>query len=403
MSTGPNSRRERPRPGVAKRILSALVEASVSVRTSTARTMIPRPLRTLGYRILPQHEFEKKTYETSYERTLAEAQRSPLRTSVKLGILKDYMLRCGYYEAACMELGVPYQLVDIAAPDWIRQVEDSGCSAFLAWPSHINSVSKDMFDERLCVLTQELGRVVFPSYKALWLYESKRRTHDWLQVRGVPHPETWVFFEREVAEDFVASAEYPLVYKTDLGSEATGVEIVRTRHHAEALVRRCFGKGYLPRRHDSRDPSWGCMLLQTYIPDAKEWRMVRVGNSFFGHQKLKRGDFHSGTHLVGWYRPPDELLDFTKDITDREPFLSMDLDVFETADGRYLVNELQAVFGSKNRNQMCIDGKPGRFVRDEEHRQWRFEEGDFCGNKSCNMRVMTLLELLGQPLSLAEV
>jgi hypothetical protein len=47
---------------------------------------------------------------------------------------------------------------------------------------------------------------------------------------------------------------------------------------------------------------------------------------------------------------------------------------------------------------MYVRGKPGRFVRDEERRDWRLEAGAYCVNNSCNMRVLTLLELLGHPL-----
>ena len=67
-------------------------------------------------------------------------------------------------------------------------------------------------------------------------------------------------------------------------------------------------------------------------------------------------------------------------------------------DGRYLVNELQAMFGSRNPHQMYINGKPGRFIFDVDSDLWHFEEGDFCQNVSCNSRVKTLLELIGKPL-----
>jgi hypothetical protein len=137
-------------------------------------------------------------------------------------------------------------------------------------------------------------------------------------------------------------------------------------------------------------------LFQEYIPDAIEWRIERIGNSFFGHQKVKKGDFHSGTKLMRWERPPRRLLEFCRDITEIGSFMSMDLDIFETKDGKYLVSELQAVFGVKGPpTEMYIDGKPGRFVFDKYSNSWQFEEGYFCQNACCNLRVYALLELLG--------
>lgn len=386
------------RQGIAQRCASRLLDIVVRIRTSEAREKMPRSLRTCGYRLLPKRRLARKMWQAQYDRVMHNVRPVPLRTSVTLGIIKDFMMKYANHEAACLELGVPYRLIDIAGDRWIDRVQSSGCDAFLVWPSHCHSRSKQMFDERLRVLTEDLRKVIFPSLRALWLYESKRRANDWLTANGIPHAATSVFFERDQATEFVRTAALPLIFKSDLGSTASGVRIVRTKRQAERLVARSFGRGILGWRHDPRDRDWGYVLFQDYVPNAREWRMVRIGTSFFGHEKLKKGEFHSGSHLAGWHGPPDELLDLCREVTDRGPFLSMDVDVLETDDGRYLVNELQAVFGSKDPEQMYVDGKAGRFVYDDETGSWRFEEGQFCRNVLCNLRVKTLLELLGRPL-----
>jgi len=377
---------------------SVLVRLAVAVRRSRWRAWIPRWARSAGYALLPGRELDRRSWRADYERLMNGTTRVPIRTDVKLGIIRDVAYKHGHYEAACRELGVPYELVDITGSDWTGQIEGCDCRAFLVWPVNLNSVRKRMYDERLRILTEEMGKFLFPSYEALWLYESKRRTADWLKVNGLPHPETHVFFDRERALSFLADAELPLVFKTDLGSTASGVHILRDRKRARRLVKKCFGKGYLGRRHDRRDRDWGYVLLQQYVPDATEWRMVCMGDSYFGHRKLRRGDFHSGSREVGWVRPPDRLLDFVRAVTDCGPFLSMNVDVLERPDGEYLVNELHPVFGSKNPEQMILDGRPGRFVHVAEQKTWRFEEGDFCRNVLCNERVKTVLRLLGRPL-----
>lgn len=375
--------------------LSRLLDGVVWLRRSDLRTKIPRPLRTLGYKLLPQKRLKEKTWRAEYEDRLANVKRAPIQTDVTLGIIKDCMYKYGNYEAACMELGVPYRLIDITGPDWIQRIKESGCAGFLVWPSASNSVEKTMWDERLRVLTDDMSRTLFPSYEALWLYESKRRMNDWLEVRDMPHPRTWVFFRQQAALKFAETAQLPVVFKTDLGSTAYGVEIVRSRRRALKLVGKCFGRGYLSYRHDSRDRAWGCILFQEYIPDACEWRMVRIGDSFFGHRKLKKGQFHSGSKKVAWDRPPDGLLDLVCRVTEAGPFLSMDVDVLEDPQGRYYINELQAVFGQKHAEQMWVHGRPGRFVFEEGI--WTFEEGHFCQNCMSNERVRVFLRLLGAP------
>lgn len=124
--------------------------------------------------------------------------------------------------------------------------------------------------------------------------------------------------------------------------------------------------------------------------------MIRLGDSYFGHQKLRKGDFHSGSDLVGWYDPPRELLDFAHRVTREGRFTSMCIDVFETEDGRYLVNELQSMFGSYLPYQMHVNDKPGRYMYEKSTGTWIFQEGIFNANGSCKLRVEMLLQLLGK-------
>jgi hypothetical protein len=44
----------------------------------------------------------------------------------------------------------------------------------------------------------------------------------------------------------------------------------------------------------------GRALLQEYLSVAKEWRLVRIGDSFFDHVKGCGDGFHSGSGLVEW-------------------------------------------------------------------------------------------------------
>ena len=242
-------------------------------------------------------------------------------------------------------------------------------------------------------MTRDMGKIIFPSFDEIWFYESKRRMHDWMTAHDIAHPRTWVFYDMEEALAFVRTAPLPLVYKTDLGSAGSGVRILRQRGDVVRLVRKVFRKGVVRRDGDALDRQWGNVLLQEYLPGVKEWRLLRLGDSFFAHQKLAMGDFHSGSGQVAWLDPPKALLDFAWQVSEAGPFTSMDMDIFETADGRYLVNELQALFGSYLPYQMRVNDTPGRYLREDAG--WRFEEGIFNGNGSCNLRVEALLRQMG--------
>ncbi|CAJ1807339.1 hypothetical protein FICEBENF_01574 [Aeromonas hydrophila] len=70
----------------------------------------------------------------------------------------------------------------------------------------------------------------------------------------------------------------------------------------------------------------------------------------------------------------------------------MTLDVFETIDGEFYVNEMQAIIGAYRPYQMKVDGKPGRFILDDG--EFHFEEGIHCQNACWNPRVEDFIKML---------
>ena len=313
-----------------------------------------------------------------------------------LGIIEEFDNNHLPYIAACENLGILYKTLDISGPDWIQVVRGSGCDAFLVWPSFKVSVWKRMFDERLKIMVEEMHRTIYPTYNEVWLNESKLRMSYWLEANNIPHTKTRVFYSHEQALKFAKDADLPLVVKHDMGSRSAGVEILHDRTELLRYVNHRFGKGLICRGADSRDSEWGNVLFQEFLPEVAEWRMIRIGESYFGHQKLTDGAFHSGSGKVGWYDPPRVLLDFIRNLTDKAGYTAMNVDIFETPDGRLVVNEIQSHFAAYVESQMYIDGKPGRYLYDYSNREWRFEEGVFCRNSCCDLRVKVLLDQLGR-------
>lgn len=365
----------------------------------TVRRNLPKSLKFFVRRFMPLDSYYRQVwrYDSQYA-GVEETSSYPANVDVRLGIIKEFAHHHQHYIGACRELGVPYKLLDISGPNWIEEVANSHCDAFLVYPSSYITVWKQMFDERLKVMVEDMGKIIYPSYNELWFYESKRRMHYWLKANDIPQAQTWIFYNPDEAFDFARQCELPIIFKSDLGAGASGVKIFRRRTPLLRFLRHVFRKGLVREGGDPRDRQWGSIFLQEYLPEVREWRILRLGKSYFGHQKLKKGWSHSGSGRVGWYDPPKQLLDFVREVTDKGEFTSMDLDIFETKDGRYLVNELQSVFGSYLPYQMLIDSKPGRYIYEYSTGQWIFEEGVFCQNGSCNLRVEALLEKLGKPL-----
>ena len=312
-----------------------------------------------------------------------------------IGVIKEFAHYHMANIAACRELGVSYRVLDISGTNWVELVKNAGCDAFLAWPSSYLSIWKEMYDDRLKFMEDELGMVIYPSYRELWLYENKRRVRDWLEINQIPHPRTWIFYNEVEAIEFLKKAEFPIVFKTNVGSSASGVWILRDFSKSITLVRKAFRQGIVAKGRDPRDRQWGVVYFQEYFPDVKEYRMIRIHDAYFGYKKERIGDFHSGSHAFSFFDPPHALLDFTEDVTEKGKFTSMNIDIFETLDGRLFVNELQAVFGASNpRVMLMVNGKTGRYIRNNQSGTWAFEEGDFSRNACANIRVQYLVNHL---------
>lgn len=225
-----------------------------------------------------------------------------------------------------------------------------------------------------------------------------------------------MFYDRGEALRFANEKKYPFVAKANIGASGSGVMILHNRPEAEKYISDTFsGKGahrrsgpnldkggflkrgfhYVTHPADihkklfvykkvKSDVQTDFVIFQEYIPHEFEWRVVRIGDSFFAHKKLKAGEKSSGSLLKNYDNPPVDVLDFVRQITDRYGFSSQAIDIFESTRG-YLVNEMQCIFGQSDPYQMLVDDKPGRYryVKD----RWHFEEGDFAKNACYNLRL----------------
>jgi len=327
--------------------------------------------------------------------------------SLIVGILKSPDRWEKYYIQACEDLHITYKLIDITANDWYKQVADASVHGILVRPSGQNEVLKQMYCERLYFIENQLHLLMYPSYLGILSYENKRFQHYWMDVNGISHPQTWVFYDNDSATRFFSNyRNYPLVSKPNLGGAAEGVKILKNIYESAKTANKVFTrcKFYNPgifrwRKYKHlfkypvmEDPQRNYLYIQEFVEAKWEWRIIKIGNSYFGHQKLSDGKHFSGSGLVGWVRPPLELLKRTKLISQLSGIRAVNVDYFETVSGDFLVNEIQTIWGGQLDFQMMIDGKPCRFI--DTGADFVLEYGVFHQNKGCNLRVLDFISLL---------
>jgi hypothetical protein len=232
----------------------------------------------------------------------------------------------------------------------------------------------------------------------------------WLEINNLPHAKTNIFYKKEDALTFLKTATYPLVFKVRTGTAGRGVEFIKNERQGKRLVNKLFPKFHFYARGYTKwyqlkgklkhfrvpfmdDKQYGFVMFQEKLDVKCEWRLLKIGDTYQGHQKLEgKNGKHSGSGLVGWVQPPNELMDFFYNICELGHFSSMDIDIFETNDGKYYINELQTMFGSFNNSQMYVNDIPGRLKR--INNEWVFEEGYFNLNQSMNLRVEHFIQIL---------
>lgn len=317
---------------------------------------------------------------------------------------------------------IEFRIVNLTSNSWLEEIQSKPFDILLAKPGGLTAPFKQLYDERIYILNRVLNYRIYPSIDEILVYENKRFLSFWLKANNISHPSTNVFYHFKEATEFIKNATLPLVGKTNIGASGSGVIVLHTKEEAEAYITNTFeGKGAKKRigpnlskgglfvrglhyvLHPSdiknklaiysahkKDNQIGFVILQEYIQHDYEWRIVRIGDSFFAHKKLKIGEKASGSLLKGYENPPLDLLNFVKEITDKYQLQSQAMDIFESKNG-YLVNEMQCIFGQSDSYQMLVDGKRGRYRYLDN--KWDFEQGDFNKNESYNLRLDHIISL----------
>lgn len=352
--------------------------------------------------------------------------RNEMQESVKLVILAnenpdDHSL----WVKACEKAGATYRVVNLCADQWLEEVQKEKFDYLLTKPPGLIAKFKLIYDERVRVLERELGYKLYPSAEEIFIYENKRVLASWLEANKIPHPKTFVFYNREEALQFLQQTKFPLVGKASIGASGSGVHVFKSEEEVIKYTEAVFsGKGAKRRVGPNlkkgnllgrslhyvfhpgdiikklriykgvfNDRQTDFVIFQEFIPHTFEWRVVRIGDSFFAHKKAVMHGMASGSLLKVYDNPPLAIFDFVRGITERHRFYSQAIDIFEH-DGNYLVNEMQCLFGQSDSYQMKVDGVIGRYLYVND--KWVFEPGDFNTNACYDLRLQWVIKQLNE-------
>ena len=317
---------------------------------------------------------------------------------------------------------VSYKVIDLTREYWYFEIQKYKPDYLLLKPSGKTSIFRTLYQERVDILINDLGYKSYPSYDEIRIYENKRFFAYWAQANRIPHPKTYIFYHKKEAYDLILKHKMPLVGKLNIGASGNGIQLLHNKKQAKEYIEKAFREGLSAQtgpklskgrlihrvlkklehpkelinriktyRDIAADKQLYFVILQQYIPHDFEWRVVRIGESFFAHKKIKKNEKASGSLLKCYENPPKKIFDFVRQLTNRFGFYSVSVDMFEYPDGEYLINEIQCFFGQSDPYQMLVNNVPGRYVY--RNNKWIFEEGMFNTNLSYDLRLQNALEL----------
>ncbi len=224
------------------------------------------------------------------------------RTDKKAGYLWAHVWR-----EMCIANSIEFKEFDSFDPDFIENLLVYDPDMTL-WRSIGNTLMK-FKDEMQRQSLDKTGLRILPNWRTHYFYDHKIRQSYAFKLRGIPHPETKVFFNEPYALKYIKSAKYPFVVKADGGAGGKSFRLIETKEQAQELVNNIFHrKG----KWTGREWERSVLYAQEYIPAPGVWRIWmfkdKVATGQFIHNA--EGTLKASGHGRIEYLPtPVELLD----------------------------------------------------------------------------------------------
>lgn len=257
-----------------------------------------------------------------------------------------------YTIAVHPDISGPNENSDRFAPHWIDYLAAHSCKIKI-----VNAYSTDIIESlRGChgfmwrwfhggqdalvarrlfpVVEKYLNIPCYPNLNTCWHYDDKAAQMYLFQALGIPHPKTWLFTQREMAEEWVQTqAHFPQVLKLATGAGSTGVVLVENKACALQWIHRFFCRGVIDLNPEDSLPirckraiknfyrtlfsGWpdrldgsekihhNYILFQEFLPKNKwDTRVTVIGNRAFAFRRYnKDNDFRaSGSGKIDYGR-----------------------------------------------------------------------------------------------------
>jgi len=164
---------------------------------------------------------------------------------MKVGIYKQHLggLHKGYlrkYEQILDFNGIDCIWLEASRPDFWEQV--SNLDLFIFQWEHYDR-PKQVASSIIPIIQYEMNIPCFPNWETSWHYDDKIKQYYLLKQHGFPIIESYIFWDKDEALEWLESAKMPVIFKLKGGAGSSNVIVVHNKRNARKLVSKMFGAG----------------------------------------------------------------------------------------------------------------------------------------------------------------
>jgi len=141
----------------------------------------------------------------------------------------------------CEEHCIEYKVINCYNNDVILQLAD--CDA-LMWHHSQNNPRDLLIAKPILFSIEQAGKIVFPDLKTNWHFDDKLGQKYLFESLNIPFVQSFAFFNKQDARQWVEHAEFPVVFKLRTGAGSFNVKLVKTKSDAINLIKTAFSRGF---------------------------------------------------------------------------------------------------------------------------------------------------------------
>ncbi len=141
----------------------------------------------------------------------------------------------------CEKKHIDYKIVNAFSDDIIHQLKD--CDAFM-WHHHHADTTSRLAAKQILFSIEQSGKIVFPDFNTGWHFDDKLGQKYLLESINAPIVQSYSFFSKQDALDWINATSFPKVFKLRGGAGSSNVILVPNKNKARKLIKKCFGNGF---------------------------------------------------------------------------------------------------------------------------------------------------------------